>query len=41
MKAVTMGQIQWLLFWAAILIDMPGLWPLWFVSLFFGDYGDK
>lgn len=39
MKGVKIGQIQWLLFWAVVFCSgaAPGLWAVWFISLFFED----
>lgn len=36
---VRIGQVQWLLFWAALFCGdvAPGLWVVWIISLFFTD----
>lgn len=36
MRGVKIGQIQWLLFWAALFVG-HGMWMVWVFSLFFED----
>lgn len=36
MRGAKIGQIQWLLFWAALFVG-DGMWAVWVISLFFDD----